>query len=193
MAGDRFPATKARRRIKNRLLSQLNAPGPRAPGASRFIESNMAITANSQQLPVNFASFRNLCFVFQRSHFRIIETRGGHVNPLWIDVHMIKKVAPHLKPIAALVISAQSFVFIQIETCHIRKRQAFLPMTANEFAIKIQRRASSCQSQNHGLTPPGSLPNQSLHFVGNRQTHLTPITRMGDPGTNLYVFEHRHF
>gem|GEM_PF-2127811 len=66
-------------------------------------------------------------------------------------------------------------------------------MSPNEFSIKFQGSASCRQPQNNHLSPLSPLPDQGLKFIGNRQTHLTPLTRMGNSGTNLNVFERRHF
>lgn len=85
-----------------------------------------------------------------RSHLHCGHLRARQIDAAWIDVDVIEKIAMHEGPIRLGMFARNALVFIQIETCNLRKRKPLLTMQADQFLIQGNRRGSSGQSQ-HGI------------------------------------------
>lgn len=139
-----------RGRILARELVQPDTPCSRSTSRARLVESDVTRPADPENLQIDPARLpdRALVGFTIRRDF----PRGNHtirdMDVFRKDIHMGEEIPIHESSITPGMISAEPFIFIEIERDDIRERQILLPVETDQFRIERQGRASGREPEN---------------------------------------------
>src|SRR4029077_1297401 len=117
--------------------------GTRAQAGSRFVESDMAVAADAENLQVDTAGCANGLFV-GRAILLIVSLDGtvGDVNVAGCYVHVSEEILLHEMMKTLRMIGRKPQVFDQVECDNAREVQSLLAVQSNKLLVHSEHGAS---------------------------------------------------
>ena len=155
-------------------------PGAAIGQAKRFVEADVPVAADAQQLNVDAAGLANLLLVPAAMLLQLVRRSQpvGNENVLVFDVDPLEQVLVHPAAITLQPLAAQAQVFVEIEGHDAREIEPFVLVHPRQLAIDAHRRAARRQPEhrllplrlplaNHPRDQPGHVSGQVLVRIKN--------------------------
>ena len=124
------------------LLGENLDPSARAEGAGRFVETDVTVAAEAEQLDVDAAGLDDAGFVGAALGVEIGRDAVRNMGAGDVDVDMPEKIFLHEKPVRLGVCRRQADVLVEVERRHFAEIQALIAMQSDQLLVKPERCAT---------------------------------------------------
>ena len=137
---------------------------------SRFVESDVPRTADTQKLEIQAAVRLDLHVVVGTVLFQFVQRHIAvrDVDVFGQDVDMVEQMLVHEGPVALGIVAGQAVVLVQVERYHPGKGQAFLLVHADQLRIHPHGRTSRSQAQHGHLSLGIAVADDGRDLFGHR-------------------------
>ena len=125
--------------IFNCLRMQRFDTRPRCQRGPWFIETNVSVGANAQQLDIHSPGLLDRLIIGASCITGIVSATIRAVHLVVVEIHMLGKLPANGSIVALLVITGQSHVLVKEEHRATRKAQVFFLVTTNQLAVQRHR------------------------------------------------------
>ena len=85
---------------------------------SRFIKSDVTVSANTKKLHVHTAGFPDDFIILCTRLITVLFQPVRHKGSLLVNIYMVKEILIHKITVTLVIVTGKSLIFIQIHTCH---------------------------------------------------------------------------
>ena len=167
-------AKKIGGRISSRDVVEVHQPRATGFARARLVESDVAGFADAKNLKINSARGENLFFVGTTRFINLVARHRSrrHMDVGRTDVDVRKQILPHVPVIRVHTVHRHWIIFVEIESYDIPKRQSFVLMPANQFAVHANRCRSGREAEHRHLSKRGARLNNRRHSVSNQSRNV---------------------
>ena len=150
------------------LLGEDFYPRAGAQRAGGFVEADVTIAPQTEQLDINATRIEDALFVTAAFDMHVLRRAIGDVGVLLINVDMLEKMLPH-EPVVGLIMGGrQTDIFVEVEGCHPTEVQILLAVETDQFPVEHQRGATRGEAE-HGV---GFFPHNPGDDLGGEKTTI---------------------
>ena len=133
--------------VAERLLGENFDPSAGAERTGGFVEADVAVAAETEQLDIDAAGVEDTLFVTAAFGVEIGRGAVGHVRAGWVDVDVAEKIFPHEIPVGLVVRAGETDVFVEVERGDAAEIEALVAVEPDEFLIEAERGAPGGEAE----------------------------------------------
>ena len=122
-------------------------PRARTQRAGGFVETDVAVAAEAEELDVDPAGVENALFVTAALGVKIGRRAVGHVGALWVDVDVAEEIFPHEIPVGLVVRAGEADILVEVKGRHAAEIEPFVAVETDEFLIEAERGAAGGEAE----------------------------------------------
>ena len=130
---------------------KVHPAGPALGGGGRFVETDMAGAADTEDLKIDAAGRTDGRFILGAMTRRVFGHPVRDMDVSRGDIEMPEEILLHEEPVGLRMVRAEALVFVEVERDDRAEAQAFFAMQADQLRVEGQGRGARRQTQHRRL------------------------------------------